>query len=170
MKKNIFLSIVIFTFFVTSCSENQDSNIDFLNSKSKKEPELNIDFTISGKTSENKLFGIGTTWTIGRRSLNCRRLGICKLESVTIIIKKSNNINNGKLNENNVFTELQKNNGEYFAIFELDNFLDSSIYDTNFYIDETINNGKIIVNQGIYELDETIGDFGGYKIPVTYNE
>jgi len=40
-------------------------------------------------------------------------------------------------------------------------------FDSNIYIDEDLydeDSGELLLSEGIYAIDNTIGDFGGYKI------
>ncbi len=76
--------------------------------------------------------------------------------------------NNPKIEGNEITTMLKNINNQYFIFLKLDNYLDPSVYDTNFYIDENITHENITINNGIFVLDNTIGEFGGYKIPVNY--
>ena len=74
MKKLVFglIATVVFGFagnaFCVEKKENRKSN------ELIKQPISTLDGSIS------------TTWTIGRKSKNCHRFGICKLEKVTITI------------------------------------------------------------------------------------
>jgi len=151
------LTLLFINLFLFSCSDRE--NIEM---SQKKEPELFEDFNlIDGNNSDNAKEGPGVkvTLTIGRKSKNCRKIGICKVKEVTIIIKKSKDLENLTFNAKEI-------NGQNYLILALTSKLNSLEFDTNFYVDTDIidEESGIVVPKGIYNLDDTIGNYGGYKV------
>jgi hypothetical protein len=162
MKKNrtIYLSIfsIIFINLIFLSCTNEE-NIEPIQ---KKEPELFKDFNlIDGSNIDyaKKDVGVEVTLSIGRKSKKCRKIGICKVEKVKITIKKSTDLDNLTFN-------VQEINGEKYLTLALTSALNSTEFDTNFYVDEDIidEESGIVVPKGIYNLDNTVGNYGGYKV------
>lgn len=81
------------------------------------------------------------------------------MKKVKITIKKSTDLDNLTFN-------VQEINGEKYLTLALTSALNSTEFDTNFYVDEDIidEESGIVVPKGIYNLDNTVGNYGGYKV------
>lgn len=163
-KSIVLIYIFLIAFITVSCDNSNKKN-------SLIEPELFNDFTLIDASNQasfntNRNVGVGTVWTIGRKSKNCHRLGICKLDKIIINVNKSQRV----LEDNEVFSNIVFYNGSPFIISMLDRELDPTIYDTNLYIDEDLIDEDLLVNQAIIPLDNSIGSYGGYLIPLNITE
>ncbi|MBD3724153.1 MAG: hypothetical protein IE891_05070 [Flavobacteriaceae bacterium] len=169
MKKLKFLftiSIVITIMFTFSCSENESIN----STSSLRQPELgeikfksNIDNN-SSKLSTGKIIIID----IARKKHSddpkvcgdCKcGLGVCRF---CMFCTRSS--------ENSQTVEIFEENGIKFFELELSEPLLEGV-DYNFYVDEDVycdDDSNLYVEKGVYELNQDIGEFGGYKIIVSY--
>lgn len=152
------LTLLLINTLFTSCS-NEENTIE----TQKREPELFADFNLIdgnySKSTSKRNPGVKVTLTIGRKSRNCSRIGICKVKEVTIQLKNSKDL------DDMTFTtkEIQ---GQNYLILALTSFLDSSKFDTNLYVDEDIidEESGIIIPAATYEIDNYVGNYGGYKV------
>ncbi|MDO5616776.1 MAG: hypothetical protein Q4G16_11330 [Cruoricaptor ignavus] len=118
--------------------------------------------------------GVGFEFSLGRQSRNCNGFGVCQLTAFWVEIYKtstplkSDSKFTGVITKNKLFTESGKSSEVgYNAFLVLENKIDKSLFNTDFYIDKDINvDNKYIVKEGVYLLDETLGDYGGYKLDV----
>ncbi|WP_298767321.1 hypothetical protein [uncultured Polaribacter sp.] len=146
-----------------SCSEQENND-----TLQKKEPELFKDFNLIDGSNFHLAKEDGdpkikvkakVTLTIGRRSKGCRKIGICKVKEVAITVEASKS-------SNDLTFSTQEINGQNYVILALASELNSEDFDTNFYVDEDITDEEsgIVVPKGIYNLDYTVGNYGGYKV------
>jgi hypothetical protein len=129
----------------------------------KSEPVYGKDVTIS---SSNKIkgAGVGFLLDLGRASRKCRGFGVCDVVAFWIVIYKG-----APANSNQLVADIKGEKGGEYLLLELNTPLNSEIFDTNFYIDNdlTSKENQATITKGIYSLDPSIGNFGGYKIPVS---
>lgn len=132
----------------------------------KIEPEYGKDVTISDY-AKIKGAGIGFLFDLGRASRRCRGFGICDVVAFWIVIYKG-----PPPTSNQVVVEIKGEKDDEYLMIQLNNALDSEKFDTNFYVDEDLSSPKneATIKKGDYALDKSIGDFGGYKIPVTVKQ
>jgi hypothetical protein len=129
----------------------------------KVEPEYGTDITLSDYKVNGG--GVGFLFDLGRASKRCRGFGICDVVAFWIVIYKQVEPKNNQLS-----VGIKGEKGKEYIMLQLNNNLDPTKFDTNFYIDQDIiTNKDITVKKGTYNIDKTIGAFGGYKIPVTIN-
>jgi hypothetical protein len=157
-------TLIALAFISIGCN-NQN---DLLENSPKK--ELSENFILKKQSSNEKVDGAGIdiTITLGRVSRNCHGFGICELTIGIVIIGEPKP---PKL-PREIPAEIEQDvNGKYFSKIELNQNVDSNIYDTNFYIEEDLaisyENKTYIIKKGIYELNSNIGKFGGYKLDIT---
>lgn len=66
--------------------------------------------------------------------------------------------------------ELDTDTGTGYLFIELDPSEqiqnDAITANAPFYIDNNLEDDQIIIKSGVYQFDQTIGNFGGYKIDV----
>lgn len=113
--------------------------------------------------------GVGFAFAIGRGSKGCQGFGICRLVAVWIVI-----VWNDKDSSEYPFTGLITTNNEdeskYSAYVTLKQSIDDTQYDTTFYVDEDIqvnsDQGNYIIKAGVYQLDKSLGNYGGYALDV----
>lgn len=91
---------------------------------------------------------------LGRASKRCKGFGLC--------LRKPKRLSAGDIVSNIDDSELSK---PFFNIY-LAAAIDGSVFDTNLYIDEDLKctDDNYIIGRDIYQLDKSIGKFGGYKI------
>jgi len=154
MKKSIFILLIISGFFIFSCNKEKVSNLD----------ELKSTDALMFKNSMDKTEG-DIAWRLWRKSRNCfGGIGICHIEKNSL---KSNQTSS----RDNVVIPVSYNDD--FVVFnfsqDVSNF---NVDELKFYIDEklTLNMGEkmLIINEGVYDYDSNIGEFGGYKIPISF--
>ena len=186
MKKNKlnYLTIItlLFAFIFSSCSSEE--NIEEIGTL---EPELFTDFNIvdgssSYSTKAKADPGVKVTLSIGRKSKNCGGIGICKIKEITITLFQvpslpvdpigptpsltpALGLKNSTESEENVFN-VEEINGLNYLTLALTSTLDPIKFDTNFYVDEDVidEESEITIPKGTYTLDNSIGNYGGYKV------
>lgn len=128
----------------------------------KKEPEYGTDVTLSD--SKVKGVGVGFLFELGRASRRCRGFGICDVIAFWVVIYKG-----PKPTSHQLVAEIKGEKGKEYLLLELNNHLNSKEFDTDFYVDDDLSSSKdeATIKKGIYALKDSIGNFGGYKIPVT---
>ncbi len=151
------LTLLFINILLTSCSK--DENIV---ESQKIEPELYTNFNLIDGSSANlakKDPGIKVTLSVGRKSKNCKKVGICKVKEITIEYLNSEPL------EGMTFVSEQID-GQNYLILALTSDLDSDKFDTNFYIDEDVidEESGLVIPVGTYNLDDTVGNYGGYKV------
>jgi hypothetical protein len=135
------------------------------NAQTKAEPEYGTDVTISEYNKVAGGGGVGFLFEIGRASKYCRRVGICDVVAFWIVIYKQVAPTGNQLS-----VGIKGEKGNEYITLQLNNHLDPTKFDTTFYVDQDIKSNKdITIKKGAYEIDNSIGAFGGYKIPVTVN-
>jgi len=153
--KKIFLNLLVAILFLglNSCS-NED------NSSSLKSPEYGKDVTLSPinkkesrLNDESKIIIV----KLGRKSRNCVGFGFCKVCVACGTERVESEMLEIPVHEDETgeFVELHLD-------FELDNEFDSNIYiDEDLYDEDS---GELLLSEGVYAIDNTLGEFGGYKI------
>ena len=162
MKKLKIYVLLIATIFIINSCENEDNSSlteDATTSIQKKELEAKdvsfVNFTEKyGGTSRVKILHVH----LGRKSRNCFRFGICYVCALC----------EGKVSSENIAEALvkQDSNGKNsYLVLELSKKI-NSLYDSNLYVDEDIFSEQYgaTIKNGVYLLDMTIGEFGGYKV------
>jgi hypothetical protein len=151
MKQLIYLLTV--SFFVLSCSE-EDNDIDL------KSPEYGKDITlIPISNNQNRLDDESKIVIVklGRKSRNCVGFGFCRVCVAC---------GDAKFNGNNISIPVNEDlDGEYVEL-HLENEL-SDEFDSIIYIDEDLydeDSGELVLQEGEYLLDNSLGAFGGYII------
>ena len=135
------------------------------NAQSTTEPLYGKDVTISN-SNLGKSAGVGFLLDLGRSSRHCRGFGICDVVAFWIVIYKG-----APPTSNQVVVDVKGEKGNEFLLVELNNSLNPLDFDTNLYVDSDLKSidNEAVIKRGTYKLDSTIGNFGGYKIPVTSN-
>lgn len=104
-------------------------------------------------------------FTYGRQSKGCHGFGVCELVAFGFEI-----IELPPTKDHNKATIYKDATGELYALYTLNEKL--LLEDKTFYIDEDIigidkqNATKYIIKAGNYQMDPTLGQFGGYDIKV----
>ncbi len=153
--KKIFLNILIAILFVglNSCSQ-EDSSASLIS------PEYGKDVTLSPIINKQTKLGDESKIIIvklGRKSRNCIGFGFCRVYVACGTARVDGDNLEIPVNEDE--------NGEFIEL-HLDYGLGDE-FDSNIYIDEDLydeDSGELLLSEGIYAIDNTIGDFGGYKI------
>lgn len=106
--------------------------------------------------------GIKIVWDDwGRANHNCRKAGLCNIRIETVEIE----FGFGKSAP--IFTD---EDGNMFAEVLVDGDLEFEGASTDFYIDEDIiaeyEDELYRVQAGVFEIDDSMGTMGGYKIPI----
>lgn len=130
----------------------------------KPEPVYGTDVTIA---EFNKVGGgVGFLFEIGRASRGCRGWGICDVIAFWIVIYKG-----APVTQTQAISYVEGIKGNEHIIIKINNKLDENKFDSNFYLDKDLlsTDRKATIKKGIYKLDNSIGSFGGYKIPVNIN-
>lgn len=153
--KKIFLNLLIAILFIglNSCSK-EDSSTSLI------APEYGKDVTLSPINNNQSRFGDESKIIIiklGRKSRNCVGFGFCRVCAFC---------GTEKVNGDNLEIPVNEDgNGEFIELhldFELGNEFDSNIYiDEDLYDEDS---GELLLSEGVYTIDNTLGDFGGYKI------
>ncbi len=173
MKKLFFLALLTLVMF--SCNRNEQYQNEPLQELTSKD----ISFVNYTKILNNEVLNIkvpsggsvGFEFTLGRKSRNCHGFGICELTAFWVEIYKGGQSENpadskftGLIIEEEASSESKT---AAKALLVLDNDIDENTYDTTFYVDEDVYLGTdYIIMKGEYQLDNSIGNFGGYSIPV----
>ena len=98
------------------------------------------------------------TITLGRESQHCHRWGVCDVHVLGFDVYKAGQ----------TIAIIQSPKENPYVIIELAEELDPKKFDTAFYVENDVvsGDGDVSVIKGTYELDESIGKFGGYKVSV----
>lgn len=138
-----------------------------------KEPVYGKDFTVTGVRNDldtrSEDFFIEVSGRIHRPRRGCDYgFGLCDW-SISINTREDTQdywhfTSNLSTTVNTRGTE----NFNYYFEVMLD-FPLSEDFDSNFYIDDPLQSGDYSLVVGTYELDSSMGDFGGFRIPVSYN-
>ena len=153
--KKIFLTMFLFTAII-ACSDDTGGISEVANS-TLKAPEYGKDITLSGVSNNGDGNRAIIVITIGRKSQQCHRLGVCHVCIGCTPISQQNMIPT-PINNNSTL-------GNYIE-FYLDAPLDPE-FDSNIYVDEDIYNedtGELVLEQGIYPLNSSLGEFGGFIV------
>ena len=140
--KNLFLTCVI-TLFTILGSFAQSKLI---------EPVIGKDIFLESN-SINGSSKLPIFVDLGRSSRRCRGFGIC--------LRKPK-----RLSFDIVSTIDDSDSSRPFFYIYLAAKIDATIFDTNLYVDEDLKctDDNLIISRDIYQLDNSIGKFGGYKI------
>nr|WP_314495672.1 hypothetical protein [uncultured Chryseobacterium sp.] len=166
MKKFLFAAAVIgMSLSLNSCANSDDAMVE------KK--ELNASFLGSGAReafSADRRAPSGFVgsfeFTLGRVSKECAGFGVCGLVVFSIDIIDLPPTSAPKSTPL-VGDIIQNPNNEFSALIYLNQNVDPNQYDTVFYIDQDFNAGEnYLLKAGEYQLDNSIGEYGGYKIIV----
>lgn len=155
--KNLLILIFASLFILSSC-EDQDGMV--MMQTELKAPSYGDDFTITG-VSDGSVRAI-IVLTIGRKSTGCRNLGVCRL----CFFCPSDSETQDYQNKVSTPVNLDANGNRYIEL-HLNNTMANSL-DTNLYIDENLldENGNIVINSGVYPINNSLGEYGGYKINI----
>ena len=147
--KKLFLLFILVAY---SCSEEPANDL--------KTPQYGKDITLTAinknsakKDDESKIIIV----KLGRTSKKCVGFGFCR---VCVIC------GDAKLDENIIHVPVNQDDNEEFIELHLDNELGEE-FDSNLYVDEDLidnETGDLIISENIYELDSSLGLFGGYRI------
>lgn len=163
MKKAVLIITTIVG--VVSCNRVETDEII-----EKQEPKLNdVSFSNFSKLSSSKHSNFidnddnrfineenGLVITLGRKSGQCRGFGICEVKFEKI--EKFSTSLNSPLSKSS-------SNLKHEEIILLDKKLDDTIFDTTLTIEEDIIvNNQYLVKKGEYQLNKSLGKFGGYKL------
>lgn len=169
MKKASYLLLLSLIILTVSCSKENPKNIS-----EDEITAISSDLKVSSKSSisngDNKSFPIVIA-TLWRKKYNCRRLGICEWFP---------DFNNSELSEREVridFVLDPKTNNLNPLIVQLDQdptgLPEEAIefwVDEEMYIDkgafEEFGFKGVVIKEGLYKYNPTIGKFGGYIIPL----
>lgn len=171
--KKIFIPIVLFGLIFISCSKDNNSASQqegLLTPVYGKDISFSFAQTNFNKVEEPTIQLIDVVLDIGRKSRDCRGIGVCKFrvcvpKCMSAIDLNKQNVISGKLKLplNNKNSSTKKTMKIY-----LNNSLDSS-FDSNFYIDSDMVYDNFILSKGVYKLDPSLGEYGGYEIPLEIN-
>jgi len=165
--KNIFFSLIIIFGSLNSCNtDNQTGLLDPIYGKdfTLSSPSNNV----SGKSESQNFIGIiDIIINIHRPKRNCTAgLGICEIR-ICIPECASQKMDNGSVEiklKSSALANKGTSLGDFFEL-ELDNVLVPE-FDTTFYLDEDMVDNGFLIPKGTYDIDYSIGKFGGYKIPI----
>ncbi len=101
------------------------------------------------------------TITLGRESLHCHRWGVCDVNVLGYDVYKTGQ----------TIAIIQSPKENPYVIVELAEELDPRKFDTDFYVENDVisSEKEVTIVKGIYELDKSIGKFGGYKVLLNLN-
>jgi len=154
--KKIFYLLILFVTIISCTTDNSIEGNDEA-SLNLKSPVYGKDITISSISNNGEGNRDLIVITLGRKSRNCFGFGVCEVCIGCTPISQENMIP-ATINNNSTL-------GNYFE-FYLDAPL-SPEFDSNIYIDENIYNedtGELILEQGVYPLNSTLGNFGGFIV------
>lgn len=159
MKKLMF--IFAMSFAMINCSERAEN----VTMNEEKLVENSSNGIFAQADGEPGVVG-GFAFDLGTKKHDCLKgFGICKLRAfwITIIDVPS------APDEAQTAEIVAEADGTYSAIYELQDLINEE--DTNFYVDEDFTGvdgeDTYIIEQGVYALDSSIGEYGGYVIDVT---
>jgi len=154
MRKSVILIIIFAGIFLNACNKEKVSDLTIKNTD-------NLMF----KNIASKEAG-DIAWRLWRKSRDCfGGIGICHIE------KQQKQYNNNENSRDNVIVPVSENDKFVTFCFSED-VSQYSADDLKFYIDETLTlnmDKKVLkVAEGVYNYDSTLGEFGGYKIPLSF--
>lgn len=180
MRYFLILFTLLFVFF--SCQNNELQDVELL------DPTYGKDYTLISLNDSVKNRNGGDDNTIQiievvidlhrpkpKRCDSCQcGLGVCEIN--VCVPSCDRNLNSDKLNQNSLVfripasLEKGRSNVQYLEML-LENPLGEE-FDTNFYVDEGVTDvdsygNSYTIYQGIYEIDYSMGDNGGYRIPLS---
>ncbi|MCJ7934712.1 MAG: hypothetical protein MUW56_14065 [Chryseobacterium sp.] len=154
--KKLILAIAVLTLFSCETESRTDSN------------DLNSNLTKTEKVKTNstaKLSIFQASWDEwGRASKSCAGWGLCNFQSCWFC----------KLGKYTGKVEVDEFTMEGFLYVALDptDATQAQAIKTQetFFVDQDINNSNAVVYKGEYKFDASIGNYGGYQIPVTVKD
>lgn len=191
--KSLFtVGCVISSMFLASCSseetfytasakewnENQvRSSIKFVNHLHSVKPLTSLEKSVRSMGDQ---FDTNIIFTLGRKSRSCDGFGICEIfkpfkpKPITIdngrggILLSKKRLN--KDNDKGIFTTVEKENGNYFALLLLSEVPNTEIptEKLNLIVEEELilplKEKDLYLHSGVITFDKTLGEFGGYKV------
>ncbi|WP_292008543.1 hypothetical protein [Chryseobacterium sp.] len=155
---------------LSSCSGNEDSETPVALSSQNVSSSGAKTGTLGNTTSKAiDGGGVGFAFDLGRASKGCMGFGVCRLAAFWITIIWNKDATRANYPYTGLIRESYSDPSKYAAYIELNNTMDPNQYDTSlFYVDEDIDvNNKYVIKAGVYQLDNSIGDYGGYELSVT---
>ncbi len=102
------------------------------------------------------------SFILGRKSNRCKGFGVCEIVFLGLVIIDGP--------EKPVASIQQKENGDFIAEFLLTEMINAPVEDSTLYIDEDLTEDydgfRYTIKSGLYNLDNSLGEFGGYVINV----
>ena len=101
------------------------------------------------------------TITLGRESRHCHGWGACDIHVLGYDVYRAGQ----------TIAIIQSPKDNPYVIIELSEELDDTKFDTSFYIENDITtvDRSVTITKATYELDKSIGKYGGYKVSVNLN-
>lgn len=165
MKKNILFLSIYALIILISCTENEE-----LNSISKTKENINSTTTRETPVKFHLFYATWDEW--GRTSRDCKGFGLCNFTSCTFCCTDAYDnivdcIENNRI-ANSGIIKIFDNTKLGFMIIKLnptDSTHDNAIRNRKtLYIDSDLRNENLILLSGEYIFDNSIGEYGGYKI------
>jgi|GEM_PF-6502143 hypothetical protein len=163
--KKIFGILVTLSFISTSflsCDKDDSNNI-----QSDKSENMNfnqISNAVSNSNATNKYYIFYAEFDWGRDSKDCESWGICNYYDCWFCDVPSANTATIVINDDN-------KKGDF--IIKLDpsvNIQNEAIINKKeLYVDNDIITKLTTLHKGVYQFDNTIGNYGGYKLNITKN-
>lgn len=165
MKK--FSSILLILGFLILCSCSENTTID----KYPTEPTYGKDFTVSGivyNQGRSEELTIEASGRIHRPKRGCDYgFGLCNW-SIKVSLREDGDYWHFTSSLVPMTTGRSTAAVEYYFDVILDYPLEEE-FDSNFYIDDPIASEEYSLVPGVYQIDMSMGEFGGYRIPVIKN-
>ncbi|WP_419868202.1 hypothetical protein [Chryseobacterium sp. CT-SW4] len=154
----------------TSCNGNDDSEIQKTQLSAQNVPSLGSRTGNLGTATSKAIDGggVGFAFDLGRASRNCFGFGVCRLAAFWITIIWTKDATRANYPYTGLIRENYDDPTKYAAYIELNNAMDPNQFDTSFYVDQDIDvNNEYVIKAGVYQLDNSIGEYGGYELEVT---
>ena len=169
MKKIKFISLLTMLMLVLFSCSKEDNDTQSLSKSLDSNFELsNLESNTGNFNKEIDGVVVGFRFILGRNSKKCRKFGVCEVVAFWIGIYVPD-----KISAREKAVEIREIDGNKF--FELGFEEDMSSYPENelsFEIEEDITfegkDGAIYIDRNSIPFDASIGEFGGYRVPVNY--
>lgn len=163
---NYLFASLLLAVIIASCEQPESTMPD----QELLEPQYGIDVTLEGvvNKSENgrvRLIYIGGR--IHRPKRGCESgFGMCNWHACVLCRVDSEEFNaDFAVSFNSLESARTSSSADYYFDLALEAPLGEE-FDSHFYIDEPLPSGEFELIDGVYELDSSIGEFGGYRILV----
>ena len=163
---NYLFAGLLLAVIISSCEQPESTLPD----EELLEPQYGVDVTLEGVVNENengrvRLIYIGGRIHRPKRGCNYG-FGACQWHACVLCRVDTEEYNaDFSVSLNSMEGVRSTTSADYYFDLALEAPLGEE-FDSNFYVDEPLPSGELELIEGVYELDSSIGEYGGYRLLV----